>query len=100
VKGSIAGAWLNANDVPSCSGQLASILSFSFDLLDRAGEIGALAMGLGKLELKKESALGQKQTLLPYPDNVRFRGYSGLYLGRVEMSAFSQKRTLDELIRI
>jgi len=31
-------------------------------------------MGLGKLELKSESPLGQKQTLLRYVDNVRFRG--------------------------
>ena len=35
------------------------------------------------MELKRESAMGQKRTLLLYPVYVRFRVQSGLYLGGV-----------------
>jgi|GEM_PF-6693479 len=36
------------------------------------------------------SALGQKQTLLQYPDDVRYWGQSGHYSGGVNESAISQ----------
>ena len=37
-------------------------------------KVSVMTISLGKLELKCESAKGQKQTLLRYVDNVRFRG--------------------------
>ena len=40
-------------------------------------EVGLMAMGLGKLELKLESALGQKRTFLAQTERVRYALISG-----------------------